>query len=53
MHHTIAIVQKPPAYLDKKKTVLLAAKYVAKAASNGSSLIVFPEAYVSGYPTWI
>ncbi len=53
MKGKIAIVQNPPVYLDRDKTVTLAVKYVKEAAKNGAALVVFPEAYVSGYPTWI
>ena len=53
MKNKIAVVQNPPAYLDKEKTVALAVKYITEAAENGAALVVFPEAYISGYPTWI
>lgn len=53
MKSTIAIVQNPPAYLDKKQTVNLAVTYVEEAVKNKASLVVFPEAYISGYPTWV
>lgn len=53
MKSKIAIVQNPPAYLDKEKTIALAASYVETAARDGATLIVFPEAYIAGYPTWV
>lgn len=53
MKSKIAIVQKPPAYLDREKTIALVVKYIEQAVKNGAALIVFPEAYISGYPTWI
>lgn len=53
MKGKIAIVQNPPVYLDRDKTVTLAVQYIKEAVKNGASLVVFPEAYVSGYPTWI
>ncbi len=49
----LAIVQKAPVFLDKEKTVELAVASVAEAASNGAELIVFTEAFIPGYPTWI
>jgi nitrilase len=53
MRNKIAIVQNPPAYLNKGKTIALAVEYIERAAKNGAALIVFPEAYISGYPTWV
>ena len=53
MKNKIAIVQNPPSYLDKGKTIDLVVKYVAEAAKEGAVLVVFPEAYISGYPTWV
>ncbi|MDI9245432.1 carbon-nitrogen hydrolase family protein [Marinobacter sp. CHS3-4] len=49
----VAISQKPPAILDLKGSVALAVKLIQEAANNGAKLIVFPEAYLPGYPTWI
>ena len=49
----IAIVQKPPVFLDKSDTIELAVTMVAEAASYGAELIVFSETFIPGYPTWI
>ena len=49
----VAIVQKPPALLHLKKTISIAVKTIAEAASAGANVIVFPEAFLPGYPTWI
>lgn len=49
----IAIVQKPPQLLDRATTIAQAAASVAEAAAGGAGLVVFPEAYVPGYPAWI
>ena len=49
----LAIVQKSPIFLDKEKTIELAVTTVAEAVSNGAELIVFTEAFIPGYPTWI
>ena len=49
----LAIVQKPPVFLDKQKTIDLAVTTVAEAANNGAELVVFSEAFIPGYPTWI
>jgi nitrilase len=48
-----AIVQKPPVLLDKKSTIAAVASSIAEAAGQSASLVVFPETYVPGYPTWI
>lgn len=49
----IAVVQEPPAVLDRAKTVQRAADLIAEAASQGAKLVVFPEAFIPGYPAWI
>ncbi len=48
-----AVIQKPPVLLDRKSTVAATASLIGEAAAQGASLIVFPEAYVPGYPAWI
>lgn len=49
----LAIVQKPPVFLDKRKTIELAVDTVDEAAQAGADLIVFSEAFIPGYPSWI
>ena len=49
----IAIVQHAPQVLDRDATIDKAARLVAEAATSGAQLIVFPEAFVPGYPAWI
>ena len=53
MASRIAVIQKPPALLDKQETLNRVVNYIDEAVSEGASLLVFPEAYVPGYPTWI
>lgn len=48
-----AVIQKPPVLLDRAKTIEAALASIEEAAANGASLLVFPEAYIPGYPTWI
>jgi nitrilase len=48
-----AVIQKPPVLLDRAKTIDAALASIDEAARDGASLMVFPEAYVPGYPTWI
>ncbi len=49
----VAVIQKPPVLLDRNKTIETALVSIDEAARNGASLLVFPEAYLPGYPTWI
>jgi len=49
----VAICQKPPVLLDLTATITRAIETLEEAAAEGAQLIVFPEAYLPGYPTWI
>ncbi|GAA0700028.1 carbon-nitrogen hydrolase family protein [Marinobacterium maritimum] len=49
----VAIVQKPPAWLDLQATLDSAIASLNEAVSQGAQLVMFPEAYLPGYPTWI
>jgi len=49
----IAVVQRPPVFLNRAATLERAASAVHESAQAGASLIVFPETYVPGYPAWI
>src|SRR5476651_1546582 len=49
----IAVVQRPPVFLDRAETLKSAVDAVREAAEAGARLIVFPEAYIPGYPAWI
>ncbi|MDH5389202.1 MAG: carbon-nitrogen hydrolase family protein [Gammaproteobacteria bacterium] len=49
----IAVVQKAPVFLDKIKTIDSAVSAVEEAAGNGAKLVVFTEAFIPGYPSWI
>ncbi|MEJ6501801.1 MAG: carbon-nitrogen hydrolase family protein [Rhodobacterales bacterium] len=49
----LAIVQYPPVYLDLEKTMDRAVAIVAEAAAKGCQMLVFPEAWIPGYPTFI
>ncbi|WP_372983237.1 nitrilase-related carbon-nitrogen hydrolase [Marinobacter sediminum] len=49
----IAIVQEPPVFLDREKTIEKAVVCVHNAAEQGAELVVFSEAFIPGYPTWI
>lgn len=49
----VALAQLSPAFLNKEKTIEIACKAIHEAGENGAELIVFPEAFISGYPDWI
>jgi nitrilase len=49
----IAIIQKTAVYLDLERSIVLALDMIAECASNGASLIVFGESWLTGYPAWI
>ncbi|PJG47098.1 nitrilase [Sphingobium sp. LB126] len=45
-----AVVQAAPVLFDTPKTIAKLANLTREAASSGASLVVFPEAFVGGYP---
>ena len=49
----LAIVQAPPVMLDREQTLQRAVEYIERAAGEDATLVVFPEAFVPGYPAWI
>ncbi len=49
----IAVVQRPPVLLNRSATIDAAVVSIREAASNEARLVVFPEAYIPGYPAWI
>ena len=49
----VAAAQAAPHFLDREKTVQKACDLIAEAGKNDAKLIVFPEAFVSGYPDWV
>lgn len=49
----IAVVQRPPVLLNRSRTIADAVAAIREAAANEARLVVFPEAYIPGYPAWI
>ncbi|NDW52418.1 carbon-nitrogen hydrolase family protein [Aliiroseovarius sp. PrR006] len=48
-----AVVQEPPVYLDLAASMERAVGLIETAAAEGAKLIVFPEAWFPGYPTFV
>jgi nitrilase len=48
----VAAVQATPVVLDAAATIAKAVELIGDAASRGAELIVFPECFVSLYPSW-
>jgi nitrilase len=53
MTTTVAVIPKPPVLLDRARTIEAALASIDEAVRKGASLLVFPEAFIPGYPTWI
>lgn len=49
----VAAVQISPAFLDRDATIDRACEAIAEAGARGARLVVFPEAFVPGYPLWV
>lgn len=49
----IASAQLSPVFLDKEKTIEKACNAILEAGEKKAKLIVFPEAFISGYPDWV
>jgi nitrilase len=49
----IAAVQACPVYLDRERTLEKACRLIEEAGQGGAHLVVFPEAFVPGYPVWV
>lgn len=49
----VAVIQKPPVLLERDATIVQMLASIEEAAGTGATLLVFPEAYIPGYPTWI
>ena len=50
---TIAIIQRPPVLLDRQATLARAVQAVDEAAAADAALVVLPELFIPGYPSWI
>jgi carbon-nitrogen hydrolase len=48
----VAIAQKSPAFMNRDASVARACAAIEEAGRNGAQLVVFPEAWLAGYPYW-
>ena len=49
----VAAAQVAPEFLDAAATTRKACATIREAAAKGARLIVFPEAFIPGYPLWV
>lgn len=49
----VAAAQLSPVFMNKEKTVDKACQAISEAGREGAKLMVFPEAFISGYPDWV
>jgi nitrilase len=49
----VAVVQDTPCFLDRRATVERAIERLDEAAAGGARLVLFPEAFIPGYPDWV
>ena len=49
----VAVIQEPPVWLDLARSMERAVGLVAKAAGEGADMVIFPEAWLPGYPTFV
>ena len=49
----VAVVQGSSVFMNKGDTVERACGMIVDAAQNGADLVVFPEAFIPGYPDWV
>src|SRR5579864_3160775 len=49
----VAIAQVAPVFLDRAATLEKACELIVDAGHAGARLIVFPAAFIPGYPFWI
>lgn len=47
---TVAVVQAASVVMDREQSVTKACRFLDEAADKGADLIVFPEAFIPGYP---
>ena len=48
----VAIAQKSPVFMNREASVARACSIIEEAGRSGAQLVVFPEAWLAGYPYW-
>ncbi|MFM8392925.1 MAG: carbon-nitrogen hydrolase family protein [Acidobacteriota bacterium] len=49
----VAVIQATPVYFDLEKSLARALDLIAEAARRRAQLVVFPAAWLPGYPAWL
>jgi len=49
----IAVIQHAPVMLAREACISKAIGLIAEVAAQGAQLVIFPEAFIGGYPAWI
>lgn len=49
----VSVVQQPPVYLDLEKSIAKACDLIEASSREGTEMVVFPEAWLPGYPTFV
>ncbi len=49
----VCVIQQPPVYLNRDKSIARACDLIEAASHEGAEMVVFPEAWLPGYPTFV
>lgn len=49
----VAVIQSPPVLANRDATITRMVGLIGEAAGAGAQLLVFPETYIPGYPSWV
>jgi nitrilase len=49
----VAVIQSPPVLLNRDATIARTLELIEQATKQGAQLLVFPETYIPGYPSWV
>jgi nitrilase len=53
MNMKVSIIQQPPVYLDRERSLARAVDLIGESARQGCRMVVFPETWIPGYPTYV